>query len=67
MDSDYRGELGVVLYNHSEEDFKVNKGDRVAQLILERIKTPVVQKVQDLDLIERGAGGFGSTGMQSQG
>ena len=44
MDSDYRGELGIVLYNHFEEDFKVNEGDRVAQLILERIKTPVVQK-----------------------
>ena len=49
VDSDYRGELGVVLYNHSEEDFKVNEGDRVAQLILEGIETPVVQKVQALD------------------
>ena len=67
MDSDYRGELGVVLYNHSEEDFKVNEGDKVAQLTFERIKTPVVQKVQALDLTDKGAGGFGSIGMQSQG
>ena len=65
VDSDYRGELGFVLYNHSKEDFKVNKGDTVAQLILERIKTPVVQKVQALDPTDRGARGFGSTGMQS--
>ena len=67
MDSDYRGELGVVLYNHSEEDFKVNEEDRVVQLILERIKTPVVQKVQPLDPTDGGAGGFGSIGMQSKG
>ena len=59
MDSDYKGELGVVLYNHSEEDFKVNEGDIVAQLILKRIKTPVVQKVQALDPMDKGARGLG--------
>ena len=65
VDSDYRGELGIVLYNHSEDNFKVNEGDRVAQLILEKIKTPVVQKVQTLDQTDRGARGFGSIGVQS--
>ena len=65
MDSDYRGELGVVLYNHSEEDFKINQGDRVAQLIFEKIKTPIVQKVQALNLTDRGAVGFESISMQS--
>ena len=57
MDIDYRGELGIVLYNHSEEDFKVNEGDRVVQLILERTKTPVVQKMQALGLMDRGVEG----------
>ena len=67
IDSDFRGELEVVLYNHSQGYFKVNERDKVAQLILKRIKTPVVQKVQVLDQTHKGAGGFGSTGMKSQG
>ena len=57
--------MGVVLFNHSESDFQVNQGDRIAQLILEKIQTPVVQEVQDLDSTERGTGGFGSIGIQS--
>lgn len=47
IDSDYRGELGVILFNHFDEDFKLDEGGRVAELILERIKIPIVQKVQD--------------------
>ena len=62
VDSDYRGELKVVLFNHSAEDFAVQAGDRIAQLILERIETPQVKKVAALDDTDRGAGGFGSTG-----
>ena len=42
VDQDYRGEVGVVLFNHSDVDFKVKQGDKIAQLILEKIKTPVV-------------------------
>ena len=61
VDSDYRGEIKVVLFNHSAEDFAVQAGDRIAQLILERIKTPQVKKVATLDDIDRGAHGFGST------
>ena len=63
IDQDYRGEICVVLFNHSETDFEVKQGDRIAQLILEKIKTPVVQEVQNLGSTERGIGGFGSTGI----
>ena len=62
VDSDYRGEIKVILFNHSAEDFAVQAGDQIAQLILERIETPQVKKVAALDDTDRGAGGFGSTG-----
>lgn len=62
IDEDYRGPVGVLLFNHSDEDFQVTRGDRVAQLIIERISTPEVVEVSDLDDTERGQGGFGSTG-----
>ena len=65
VDSDYRGDVGVVLFNHGDQDFQVKMGDRIAQLILERIDTPPVQEVQDLAGTERGTGGFGSTGIGS--
>jgi dUTP pyrophosphatase len=64
VDYDYRGEVGVVLFNHSEEDFVVSTGDRVAQLILERISMADCVEVDELFETERGAGGFGSTGVQ---
>ncbi|KAI0637935.1 dUTP pyrophosphatase [Trametes polyzona] len=62
IDADYRGIVFVLLFNLSDQDFTVNEGDRIAQLILERIVTPDVVEVQDLDETLRGAGGFGSTG-----
>ncbi|OJT13371.1 Deoxyuridine 5'-triphosphate nucleotidohydrolase [Trametes pubescens] len=62
IDADYRGVVFVLLFNLSDQDFTVNEGDRVAQLILERIVTPDVVEVADLDATLRGAGGFGSTG-----
>ncbi|KAG8828171.1 Deoxyuridine 5'-triphosphate nucleotidohydrolase [Serendipita sp. 401] len=62
VDADYRGPLFVLLFNHSDKDFKISIGDRIAQLILEKIETPPVVEVQDLDETLRGAGGFGSTG-----
>ncbi|WP_095011385.1 dUTP diphosphatase [Tsuneonella mangrovi] len=62
IDSDYRGELKVILINHGTEPFAIARGDRVAQLVL----APVVQarwsEVTELDATGRGAGGFGSTG-----
>ncbi|GAA5934272.1 hypothetical protein JCM10213_003748 [Rhodosporidiobolus nylandii] len=62
IDADYRGEVKVLLFNHAKEDFQVNAGDRIAQLILERIVTPEPQEVASLGDTVRGAGGFGSTG-----
>ena len=62
IDSDYRGELKVILINHGDDSFAIARGDRVAQLVL----APVVQarwkEVEELAETERGAGGFGSTG-----
>ena len=63
IDGDYRGNVGVVLHNQSPEDFTVNVGDRIAQLIVERIVQPLVREVQALQSACRGAGGFGSTGL----
>ncbi|GAQ86968.1 dUTPase [Klebsormidium nitens] len=66
IDADYRGPVGVILFNFSDKDFKISAGDRIAQLILERIVTPEVVQVDDLDITVRGAGGFGSTGVTNR-
>ena len=66
VDADYRGEVGVVLFNHGDQDFEVKMGDRIAQLILEQISTPEVVEVSGLDETVRGTGGFGSTGIESR-
>lgn len=66
IDADYRGNVGVILFNHSDADFEVKKGDRIAQLILEKIVYADIEEVEmgaDLDKTARGAGGFGSTGV----
>ena len=65
IDEDYRGNVGVVLFNHGSADFDVKRGDRIAQLVLERIVTPEVVEVERLDETQRGEGGFGSTGIKS--
>ncbi|KAF1951928.1 dUTP diphosphatase [Byssothecium circinans] len=62
IDADYRGQVGVILANLSEEDFEVKVGDRIAQLIVEKIAMPDVVVVTKLEESVRGAGGFGSTG-----
>ncbi|CEF72939.1 unnamed protein product [Fusarium graminearum] len=62
IDADYRGQVKVLLFNHNDSDFQIKEGDRIAQLILERIYTPEVVEVQELEESVRGAGGFGSTG-----
>lgn len=62
IDSDYRGNVGVLLFNHSDNDIPINKHDRIAQLILIRISTPDVIEVNELDETKRGEGGYGSTG-----
>ena len=63
IDSDYRGEIGVVLFNFSNEDFAVNMGDKIAQLIFEKIKTPELKETNELGETGRGISGYGSTGM----
>lgn len=63
VDADYRGPVGVVLFNFGTEDFQVEIGDRVAQLILEKISMVNAVEVDSLEDTERGAGGFGSTGV----
>jgi dUTP pyrophosphatase len=63
IDADYRGQVKVLLFNHGEADFEIKEGDRVAQLVLERIYTPEVVEVEELEESVRGAGGFGSTGL----
>ncbi|KAI4306319.1 hypothetical protein L6164_029607 [Bauhinia variegata] len=63
IDADYRGPIWVLLFNHSDSDFEVKVGDRIGQLIIERIMIPEVVEVQDLDSTVRGEGGFGSTGV----
>jgi dUTP pyrophosphatase len=55
--------VGVILFNHSDSDFAVKAGDRIAQLILERIAVAEVAEVEELSDTTRGAGGFGSTGV----
>lgn len=62
VDRDYRGEIKVMLFNQSNEDFIIKQGERIAQLIIEKIETPLVEVVEELDDTVRGAGGFGSTG-----
>jgi len=62
IDSDYRGELKVILINHGAEPFPVHRGDRIAQLVLAPVTLALWQEVAELDQTERGSGGFGSTG-----
>lgn len=61
IDSDYRGTIQVLLFNFGREDFLIRKGDRIAQLIIEKIASPVIQDVNDLEETTRGEKGFGST------
>jgi dUTP pyrophosphatase len=62
IDSDYRGELKVLLINHGNEPFAIARGDRVAQLVLAPVVQAAWDEVDELDETARGAGGFGSTG-----
>ena len=62
VDFDFRDTVKIVLFNHSDEDYKIETGDRIAQLILHRIETPEITVVDKLTETKRGFGGFGSTG-----
>ncbi len=64
VDADYRGELGVLLINLSTEDFTVNDGERIAQMVIARHEQVDFIEVEELDETERGAGGYGHTGIK---
>jgi len=62
VDADYRGEIGVILFNTTDEDFEIKAGDRIAQLVLNKVEQIHWIEVDELDETERGKGGFGHTG-----
>lgn len=62
VDSNYRGEVGVILRNESGEDYRVEPGDRIAQLVVQRVELPDWEVVEELESSVRGDGGFGSSG-----
>ncbi len=62
IDSDYRGEVGVILINLGQEPFVIRRGERIAQMVIAAVARAIVTEVDSLDETERGAGGFGSTG-----
>ena len=63
IDSDYRGEVKVILANLGEDDFQIMKGDRIAQIVVAPVQHAMMVEVDDIDETARGAGGFGSTGV----
>lgn len=63
IDSDYRGEVKVLLFNFGDADFEVKENERIAQMIIERIAETKLVRVQEHTTSERGEGGFGSTGV----
>ena len=62
IDSDYRGEIKIIIYNHGNNDFVINNGDRIAQMILTPVVKMELEETKDLPETIRGEGGFGSTG-----
>ncbi|MFH1684020.1 MAG: dUTP diphosphatase [Candidatus Margulisiibacteriota bacterium] len=62
VDADYRGEVGVILMNHSKEALIIKRGDRIAQMIINKIERIEFEEVEDLSETVRGVGGFGHTG-----
>ncbi|MBO7166677.1 MAG: dUTP diphosphatase [Kiritimatiellae bacterium] len=63
IDSGYRGEVGVILINHGEEAFHVEKGMKIAQMVIAKVEHAKIEVVTELSSSDRGAGGFGSTGV----
>ena len=64
IDSDYRGDVGVILVNISNEDFVVQPGDRIAQMVINKFEQAEFEVVEELDETERGEGGYGHTGIK---
>lgn len=63
IDSGYRGEVGVILANFGEADFEIKKGDKIAQIVIAPVTQPEIVEIESVDETDRGAGGFGSTGV----
>jgi dUTP pyrophosphatase len=63
IDEDYRGEVGVILINHGQEDFKVKRNDRIAQMVINKVEQADIEEVQSLSETHRNSGGFGHTGV----
>jgi dUTP pyrophosphatase len=63
IDADYRGEVKVIAINHGQEEFVVNYGDRIAQMVIAPVTQLPLLEVDELDETDRGEGGFGSTGV----
>jgi len=63
IDSGYHGEIGVISINHSNEEFKIEKGTKIAQMIFNKVEEAEFEEVEDLDNTKRGEEGFGSTGL----
>jgi dUTP pyrophosphatase len=62
IDSDYRGEVGIILINLSDSDFEIKNGERICQMIISKHETASWESVDNLDITDRGEGGFGHTG-----
>lgn len=63
IDAGYRGEVGVILANFGENEFKVAKGDKIAQIVIQPVVRAEIEETQSIDATDRGEGGFGSTGV----
>ncbi len=65
IDSDYRGEIGIILINHGKKDYIVENGARIAQMVIAKYEQVELEFVKELDETKRGSGGFGSTGVKT--
>ena len=63
IDSDFRGLVGIVLVNHGKEPFTIKRGDRIAQMVIQKVNQAVIEEVDELDSTKRSTGGFGHTGV----
>jgi dUTP pyrophosphatase len=64
IDSDYRGEIGIIMINHGSKSFTIRRGDRIAQMVIARVCHAAIRVVDDLDSTVRGDGGFGHSGVE---
>lgn len=64
IDSNYRGEVAVIMKNLSEKDYEISRGDKIAQILIQKVECPMIEEVEELNDTERGKGGFGSTGIR---